>query len=192
MFLPQLDQAAQHIGEHGRPNTYSKWYASRHGSLFLRLAWCDMFASYCLNKAGMGVTGGEYASCPEHVKFFKLKKRWTKTPQVGALAFFDWDHDSVADHVGFVTKVRSDGKIETIEGNRGDAVEECTRSPGTVLGYGLLIVPARTYVVKKGDTLIGIAARFGVDWHRLYEINKKIIGSDPGLVKPGQKLAIPV
>lgn len=49
------------------------------------------------------------------------------------------------------------------------------------------------YKVKKGDYLAKIASALKLSggWQRLYEINKKIIGSDPNLVRPGQELRLP-
>jgi hypothetical protein len=46
------------------------------------------------------------------------------------------------------------------------------------------------YTVQAGDTLSGIAARHGVDggWQRLYQRNQEVIGADPNLIIPGQKL----
>ncbi len=50
----------------------------------------------------------------------------------------------------------------------------------------------RTYTVRPGDTLSGIAARFGIaDWRTLYQANKGVIGPDPNLILPGQVLTIP-
>jgi len=50
----------------------------------------------------------------------------------------------------------------------------------------------RTYTVRPGDTLSGIAARFGIaDWRTLYEANKGVVGPDPNLILPGQVLTIP-
>ncbi|TET99549.1 MAG: LysM domain-containing protein [Dehalococcoidia bacterium] len=50
----------------------------------------------------------------------------------------------------------------------------------------------RTYTVRPGDTLSGIAARFGIaDWRTLYQANKDVIGPDPNLIRPGQVLTIP-
>ena len=50
----------------------------------------------------------------------------------------------------------------------------------------------KVYTVRRGDTLSGIAARKQVPggWHRLYKINKRTIGSNPGLIHPGQRLAL--
>lgn len=47
-----------------------------------------------------------------------------------------------------------------------------------------------TYTVRSGDTLSGIASRFGLSWQDLYALNKGTIGSDPSLIKPGQVLKL--
>lgn len=48
------------------------------------------------------------------------------------------------------------------------------------------------YVVRRGDTLARIAARRGVPggWAKLYRMNKQTIGSNPGLIFPGQRLTL--
>ncbi|HET9945471.1 MAG TPA: transglycosylase family protein [Actinomycetes bacterium] len=49
-----------------------------------------------------------------------------------------------------------------------------------------------TYRVKSGDTLSSIARRKDVPggWENLYRINRKTIGSNPGLIFPGQRLVL--
>jgi hypothetical protein len=49
-----------------------------------------------------------------------------------------------------------------------------------------------TYVVKPGDTLSEIAERHrqAGGWQALYERNRQLIGADPGLILPGQRLAL--
>jgi uncharacterized protein YidB (DUF937 family) len=50
------------------------------------------------------------------------------------------------------------------------------------------------YVVAAGDTLSKIAKRFLGDaneWRRIYDRNRAVIGTNPDLIKPGQKLEIP-
>lgn len=52
----------------------------------------------------------------------------------------------------------------------------------------------KSYTVKAGDSLWKIASRVygnGDDWRKIYNANKKAIGANPNLIKPGQKLAIP-
>lgn len=45
------------------------------------------------------------------------------------------------------------------------------------------------YVVKSGDSLSKIAKVLGIpSWRTLYETNKSVIGSNPNLIRPGQKL----
>ncbi|MER5526586.1 transglycosylase family protein [Streptomyces sp. NPDC002677] len=46
------------------------------------------------------------------------------------------------------------------------------------------------YTVREGDTLSGIAERHGITWQRLYAANEAVIGGDPNLIVPGQRLAL--
>jgi len=48
-----------------------------------------------------------------------------------------------------------------------------------------------SYTVKPGDTLSGIGKRFNVDWRKIYELNKAIIGKDPNKIYPGTTLKLP-
>jgi LysM repeat protein len=51
---------------------------------------------------------------------------------------------------------------------------------------------AKTYTVQSGDSLSGIAAKFGIhDWHTLYNANVHVIGSNPNLIRAGEVLTIP-
>lgn len=44
-----------------------------------------------------------------------------------------------------------------------------------------------TYTVKKGDTLSGIAAKYGLDWRKVAKENKM---ENPDLIYPGQKIKL--
>lgn len=46
----------------------------------------------------------------------------------------------------------------------------------------------QSYTVVSGDTLSGIGAKFGVDWHKIAEINHV---ENPDLIYPGQVFKIP-
>jgi LysM repeat protein len=51
----------------------------------------------------------------------------------------------------------------------------------------------KTYTVKPGDTLWGIAKQTlgdGSRWHEIYNNNVDVIGKDPNLIRPGQVLRI--
>ncbi|MBU7600688.1 transglycosylase family protein [Streptomyces sp. P38-E01] len=51
---------------------------------------------------------------------------------------------------------------------------------------------ASTYEVERGDSLFAIATDQGVDggWQRLYERNSEVVGGDPDLIIPGQRLSL--
>jgi cellulose synthase/poly-beta-1,6-N-acetylglucosamine synthase-like glycosyltransferase len=50
-----------------------------------------------------------------------------------------------------------------------------------------------TYTVKSGDTLSTIAARHHVSggWRTLYNVNRSVVGGNPKLIHPGQRLRLP-
>ncbi|HEX8284808.1 MAG TPA: LysM peptidoglycan-binding domain-containing protein [Pyrinomonadaceae bacterium] len=48
-----------------------------------------------------------------------------------------------------------------------------------------------TYTVKAGDSLSKIGQHHGVAWRDIHEANRDVIGDNPDLIKPGQKLRIP-
>jgi nucleoid-associated protein YgaU len=52
----------------------------------------------------------------------------------------------------------------------------------------------KTYTVLPGDTLSKIAQKsYGNAslWQKIYQANKVVIGPNPNMIKPGQKLTIP-
>ncbi|MFK4070228.1 transglycosylase family protein [Streptomyces sp. NPDC029674] len=51
---------------------------------------------------------------------------------------------------------------------------------------------AEMYTVVHGDTLSGIAdeRRVRGGWQRLYDANRRVIGADPDLITPGQRLSV--
>ncbi|MEV5547188.1 transglycosylase family protein [Streptomyces sp. NPDC052309] len=46
------------------------------------------------------------------------------------------------------------------------------------------------YTVRPGDTLSGIAERHGTTWQRLFAANEAVIGGDPDVIVPGQRLDV--
>jgi LysM repeat protein len=186
-------------GHYSRPNKFITWYCDKRGYKgdWLVAPWCAMWVSFVARNAGSGADVGEFASCPAWVQWFKKHSRFGSKPVVGALAFFDWNGDGIADHVGIVSKIGA-SSIKTIEGNTRvqgtlNHVAEQTRKRSTVLGYGYpkyLDAPARVHVVAKGDTLVKIAQAYQTSWRRIYDANRSVIGKDPKLIKPGQRLSI--
>ena len=64
--------------------------------------------------------------------------------------------------------------------------------PGAVLALPGAAAPTK-YTVAAGDTLSAIAAALAVrgGWPALYAANRRVIGPDPALIRPGTILAIP-
>jgi nucleoid-associated protein YgaU len=49
------------------------------------------------------------------------------------------------------------------------------------------------YIVQSGDTLWGIAKMFygdGQKWPVIYNANRGVIGSNPNVIRPGQRLRV--
>ncbi|MER0444819.1 transglycosylase family protein [Streptomyces sp. Edi4] len=50
--------------------------------------------------------------------------------------------------------------------------------------------PSGSYTVRAGDTLSSVAEAHGAPWQALYAANRAVIGTDPDLILPGQRLAL--
>ena len=63
--------------------------------------------------------------------------------------------------------------------------------PGTVLVLPGQVTPV-SYTVRTGDTLSGIATEFAIPggWPTLYAGNRRVIGPDPNLIRPGTVLTL--
>ncbi|MFC5959063.1 transglycosylase family protein [Streptomyces pratens] len=46
------------------------------------------------------------------------------------------------------------------------------------------------YTVREGDTLSAVAARHGTTWQQLHAANEAVIGGDPDVILPGQRLVL--
>jgi hypothetical protein len=166
--------------------------------------WCAIFVSWCLRKAGVPKA---YASTRVTLfaRYYANVGRFVRTPRPGDLACFDWEGDGRFDHVGIVEKVLPDGRLVTIEGNtnRGDdqdGVYRMVRSPRLVRGYcrphytrgatspGPVATGPRYHLVAPGQTLGGIAAKYGTTVPKLQKLNPDI--HDVNRIFPGQRIRI--
>ncbi|MFD9076324.1 LysM peptidoglycan-binding domain-containing protein, partial [Streptomyces lasiicapitis] len=46
------------------------------------------------------------------------------------------------------------------------------------------------YTVRSGDTLSRIAAAHGTSWQQIFAANRAVIGGDPDVIVPGQRLSL--
>lgn len=201
-LLKWLDEQ---VGYKETPNNVNKYaaYLDSLGDVYNGkkngFDWCDVFVDcafvQCFGKdAGLKMlyqplkslgAGCEYSS-----RYFKDHNAFSKdTPEVGDVYYWgDFDH------TGIVVKV-TEKTIVTIDGNWGDKVSKRTinRSNPKVAGYGrpdwdiVVTEVIRKYTVKTGDTLAGIAAKFGTTYQCLARINHI---SNPNLIYTGQVLDI--
>jgi len=91
-------------------------------------------------------------------------------------------------HVSSSSKSRTTAHKATKKATSHKHSTSTTRPAGTVKATAT----GRTYVVKSGDTLSAIAAKQSVKggWRALYQLNKSVVGGNPNLILPGQRLAV--
>jgi hypothetical protein len=113
--------------------------------------WCAIFVwDVFQGVGGTGSIGPKTAYTPTMAGWFQAHGRWSATPEVGALVFYDWPGDSKRriQHVGIVESFTPTA-ITTIEGNtspgfrgsqdNGDGVYRRERLRTDAAGYGLPI-----------------------------------------------------
>jgi LysM repeat protein len=71
------------------------------------------------------------------------------------------------------------------------SIQSAARSAVQSAPTAIQVMP-RTYTVVRGDTLSSIAHRYDTrgGWRQLYQDNRKAIGSNPRLIRPGLKLSL--
>lgn len=173
--------------------------------------WCAAFDTAMAVKAGLiDIIPGE-CSCNRQIALWKAMGRWQENdayiPKSGDLIYYDWqdsgkaDNVGEADHVGIVVSV-SGNTIKVIEGNKGDKVAYRTLSVDGryIRGYGLPDFASKAtvtespsskdivYTVQKGDTLSGIAAKYGTTYQALAAYNNI---ADANKISVGQEIKIP-
>jgi hypothetical protein len=119
--------AIDELGEHESPagsnlNAYGDWYGMNGQP------WCAMFVTWAYEGAadelGLGspsfVRGSRYAYCPYVVGDARARRYGLSTtddPIPGDLVVFDWEGDTVYDHIGLFERWTSSSTFDAIEGN---------------------------------------------------------------------------
>lgn len=133
-----LDIARGELGYNGAADPeegskYGRWMADLTGERWLRgssatVWWCCMFVSWVLDQAGQACPGfpsyntqNSMNSCPgeQKVSYADLKP--------GDIVIWDWDGNTVTDHIGFVESVEG-GRVITLEGNVDNEVKRVDRT----------------------------------------------------------------
>ena len=126
---------------------YVKMFGESEGT-----PWCSEFVSWCAAKSGYTAEGiiPKFADAPSGVKWFKENNQFQErsyTPKPGDIIFVGGNEPS---HTALVTGVK-DGKIQTIDGNKGDKVARSTYDLGSssIYGFG---TPDYSKLVKADST----------------------------------------
>lgn len=174
--------------------------------------WCATYVSTVAIIAGYSDIIPIECSCAQMITLCKEKGIWKEddsyVPCMGDIIFYDWQDSGIGDcmghpeHVGYVVEV-ADNRILVIEGNLNREVNYRTIKVNgvNIRGYGVPkyeesekqnIATSIEYVVKKGDTLSGIAAMFQQSvetiavYNKIEDVNKIHIGETiriPGDIK---------
>lgn len=75
-------------------------------------------------------------------------------------------------------------------GSGTESAAEPSKAPARTGGHTGRSADRGDYTVRPGDTLSGIADRYGTTWQRLHAANRAVIGADPDVIVPGQGLVL--
>jgi peptidoglycan hydrolase-like protein with peptidoglycan-binding domain len=159
-----LNLAQAQVGVSGRPNKYATEYAAVHGSEFRMAAWCLMFIMWVAHHAGAFkalAPAGDRAYTPWYADDWAMAGKWYSGTvanikahaEPGDPILFDWSGTNdrpAVDHVAFVKKNLSDGRVITIEGNTGGgegSVLLRVRGADVIAGFGKGMYDKETPVV---------------------------------------------
>lgn len=178
--------------------------------------WCATFVSFVGIQADLTDIIPRECSCTRMIALYQKLGRWVEndayTPKIADVIFYDWDDNGSgdnkgsSDHVGIVASI-SGTTMKIIEGNIDNSVGYRTMKVNAryIRGYGIPDYASKAtkeedtpvkeeqttdiiYVVKAGDTLSKIAAKYGTTYQKLAEYNNI---SNPNLIRVGQKIKIP-
>lgn len=181
-------------------------------------AWCDVFVDWCFvqafgKEAALALTFQPTkaadncgAGCKYSRGYYKNKGRLFNTPQPGDQIFFYSSDKSTVSHTGLVYAVDKT-YVYTVEGNTSSAsgvvanggavaTKKYKLNYDRLAGYGrplydvLYSKEYTIYIVKKDDTLWGIAQKFfgnGNEWNKIAELN----GISGSVIHEGDSLKIP-
>lgn len=128
-----LELAAGYIGS--GPQTFYNYYSS-HVSAFHSGNWCACFASCILMMADAKCAGFPGVYCPtmRDAGVAAGAAVSIASAKTGDIAYFNWDANTRADHVGIVESVDANARtITSIDGNVSNSVGRRTRRWGEVL-----------------------------------------------------------
>lgn len=147
-------------------------------------AWCAGFVSAIASLAGFGDGFPYECSVQQMVNQAKKMKLWAgkKAVKVGWLAVYDWQKDSIADHVGVVIDVTTK-QIKVLEGNYRDTVRVRTiaKDSDLIKGYIALKYIDSNLTSNENVAREVIAGKWGDGETRKKKLTKA--GYDPAAIQ---------
>lgn len=170
-------------------------------------AWCATFVSAIAIRLGYTDIMPCECGCSQMIQRYIDLSQWEEddayVPQLADIVFYDWDDNGISeckgnpDHVGIVVEVIGDN-IKVIEGNKTNAVDfrTITVNGKHIRGYGTPCYlkkinnkeKAEVYIVKAGDTLSEIAAKYGTTCETIAAMNNI---TNINLIHTGDHIYIP-
>lgn len=142
--------------------------------------WCAAFIVAVFEENGLAGFIPCYAACYQMINIFKKWNRFhsekSYSPKRGDIVFYNWNSDSVSDHVGIVIH-NNFGVLNVIEGNKDSSVgyRSISVSDPCIMGYGSPEYESMEPVESNStdDSWFG----------KLSESDKKIIKTLPIIIK---------
>lgn len=175
--------------------------AAADGGVWDRIAQCESSGNWNIN-TGNGYYGGLQFSAQTWAGFggtayAPTADRASKAQQIAVATKVQrvqgwgaWPNCSVrAGAYGGAPAAPSTGSVDTgAPSTRSAPAERPAKAPARAPGHTDRGTSRGDYTVRGGDTLSGIAARHGTTWQQVYAGNQAVIGGDPHMIVPGQRL----
>ena len=116
--------------------------------------WCADFARWVWDVAGAEDTGQLDAAAGSFYTYGENHHTLHSSPAVGDAVVFNYRGDGVADHVAIVTKVESNGDIETVSGDWGG--ENGTEAHFASTSHVVLNAPAYNHTIGSVPGIMGM------------------------------------
>ncbi|MER6288355.1 transglycosylase family protein [Streptomyces sviceus] len=171
------------------------------GGVWDRIAQCESGGNWHIN-TGNGYYGGLQFSAGTWrayggTAYAATADRATKSQQIavatkvqGAQGWGAWPTCSARAGAYGGAPAASSGSAGTSTGTTKAAPAESAKTPTRAENHADRGASRGDYTVRPGDTLSKVAARHGTTWQKLYAVNKAVVGTDPDMIVPGQRLEI--
>ncbi|MFD5401296.1 transglycosylase family protein [Streptomyces griseorubiginosus] len=170
------------------------------GGVWDRIAQCESGGNWHINtgngyygglqfSAGTWRAYGGTAYAPTADQATKSQQIAVATKVQGAQGWGAWPTCSARAGAYGGAPASSSGSVESSSSTKA-APAKPVKKPVRSEGHTNRSASRGDYTVRTGDTLSKVATRHGTTWQRLYALNKAVIGADPDLIVPGQRLEI--